>query len=405
MNRPKSMLVVALSVAVFCQASALVHSASVEFVGSHMDIGGTYYPGGSLPYVTVPWRSNSDNNIYAVDSNSPNQYYGRDGYALFCTNFSYPDADAIPGVSGIDPVEGHEDFQNIIDLPTWVSDSAIVAEYMAGGWAYALIDDPVLQHGTRYWSFDGVNYPAYGDPEWTDTGQNPYVQLGVLNGSDFLGHDPLVEPTGRWGFTVGPDAPYAFRIGVMSGGTDNSNYAPIEVFLQQYDGLTPVGTPLGTGELARNRFVDMHFFDIVGAQEGDQFVVGVMAGDYSQGKAPISGISFDVLPDPEGDADFDVDGDVDVADVMIWQRGFGLTGQVNNYNGDANGDGVVDEDDLVIWKLQLGTVPASVSEAFVTPEPSTVILSGICGLAWLGMRRRNSRQTRCRVALDPSRSC
>ena len=36
--------------------------------------------------------------------------------------------------------------------------------------------------------------------------------------------------------------------------------------------------------MARNRFVDMHFFDIVGAQEGDQFVVGVMAGDYSLGE-------------------------------------------------------------------------------------------------------------------------
>ena len=175
MNRPKSMLVVALSVAVFCQASALVHSASVEFVGSHMDIGGTYYPGGSLPYVTVPWRSNSDNNIYAVDSNSPNQYYGRDGYALFCTNFSYPDADAIPGVSGIDPVEGHEDFQNIIDsahLGERFSDRCRIHGRRLGLRAHRR-PCPAARHPLLVISTESTILPI-GDPEWMSTpGKTP----------------------------------------------------------------------------------------------------------------------------------------------------------------------------------------------------------------------------------------
>jgi hypothetical protein len=39
---------------------------------------------------------------------------------------------------------------------------------------------------------------------------------------------------------------------------------------------------------------------------------------------------------PLGDADFNGDGTVDEADFLAWQRGFALTGQTDNGNGDAS---------------------------------------------------------------------
>ena len=60
-----------------------------------------------------------------------------------------------------------------------------------------------------------------------------------------------------------------------------------------------------------------------------------------------------------GPADFDLDDDVDISDLMIWQRGFGMTDQNDNTNGDANLDTVVDGDDLTDasdgWIANFGT--------------------------------------------------
>src|SRR5690606_33076112 len=44
----------------------------------------------------------------------------------------------------------------------------------------------------------------------------------------------------------------------------------------------------------------------------------------------------------EPDADFNDDGAVDGRDFLIWQRGLGMSGQINNRRGDANRDGTVD---------------------------------------------------------------
>ena len=59
-----------------------------------------------------------------------------------------------------------------------------------------------------------------------------------------------------------------------------------------------------------------------------------------------------------GNADFDSDNDVDLADLMIWQRGYGLTAQDSNVNGDANLDTNVDGLDLTDptdgWQANFG---------------------------------------------------
>jgi len=68
-------------------------------------------------------------------------------------------------------------------------------------------------------------------------------------------------------------------------------------------------------------------------------------------------------------ADFDEDGDVDGADFLAWQRGFGTqTPNATPEDGDADNDQDVDADDLGIWENQFGqpaTVIASATSSIV----------------------------------------
>ena len=84
------------------------------------------------------------------------------------------------------------------------------------------------------------------------------------------------------------------------------------------------------------------------------------------------------------DPDFNGDGDVDMADLMIWQRGYG--NGTTHSQGDANGDGTVDGADLALWKLQFGTGGA-LTGILGVPEPSSVVLLLMAGLGF-GIRRR-----------------
>jgi len=52
-------------------------------------------------------------------------------------------------------------------------------------------------------------------------------------------------------------------------------------------------------------------------------------------------------------ADFDSDGDVDGADFLTWQRGFGTT-DAQRVDGNSDDDGDVDASDLAAWKVQYG---------------------------------------------------
>jgi hypothetical protein len=90
---------------------------------------------------------------------------------------------------------------------------------------------------------------------------------------------------------------------------------------------------------------------------------------------------------PVSDADFNGDGNVDGADLLMWQRGLGLTGQTDNSQGDANGDHVVDGLDLGEWMAQFGPAAAS----GVVPEPASGVLALLAALC--------SRHAPCAVRL------
>ena len=86
-------------------------------------------------------------------------------------------------------------------------------------------------------------------------------------------------------------------------------------------------------------------------------------------------------------ADFDDDGDIDISDLMIWQRGFGLTGQTDNANGDADGNGIVDAGDLDAWKSAFGT--SAIVGSVVVPEPGSFCMFLGAVLLWTRRSRRS----------------
>ena len=288
MKKHKFVLLVFAVGAALGFGGTLVHAATLNYVGTDYDIT-PYYPGGGPAdvnaYVVAGWRANDVAKAFDVDNND---VYGSAGYALFGTRFDYPNANATSGNAWVNPYDNSV-FPNIIDLPAWVSGHQILSSRKAGGWAYALIDDPQLTNGVRDYNWGQSQTP-------TSVFQPPYVKLGILDGTGVItGNDGVSAPAERWGFQVGAGAPSSFRVGVMTDGLDSEYWAPSEVILQQVVGGAPVGAAT-TGTVAKNRFVDMHFFDITGAAPGDEFVF--LASNPNGGSAGVAGFSFDFIPEP-----------------------------------------------------------------------------------------------------------
>lgn len=82
--------------------------------------------------------------------------------------------------------------------------------------------------------------------------------------------------------------------------------------------------------------------------------------------------------------DFDSDGDVDGADFVVWQTNFPGSGKTLA-TGDADGDGDCDGADFVVWQTNFPFTPGP--GASPVPEPSSVILLGVCGVLAFARRR------------------
>ncbi len=85
-------------------------------------------------------------------------------------------------------------------------------------------------------------------------------------------------------------------------------------------------------------------------------------------------------------ADFNSDGVVDNADLVVWQGGFG-TG-TTLAEGDADGNGIVDGQDFLLWQNNLGTSSPAVSAAGAVPEPTSCALAMMALALVAGVHRR-----------------
>lgn len=115
-----------------------------------------------------------------------------------------------------------------------------------------------------------------------------------------------------------------------------------------------------------------------------QFTYSTIFGDVITGV-----VEYFSAPDPSN-ADFDDDGDVDGADLLIWQRGFG-TG-TTSAQGNADGDGDVDAADLAIWKTQFGMTGLATGSAAAVPEPAGLGLASLALGLFASLRRRLTRR-------------
>jgi hypothetical protein len=360
---------IAVTVALVTTAAEL-QAVTLGFAGSHLDIGGTLFPGGGPAdvqnYWVVPWRSEFNSKPLDADGND---VYGSAGYALFATTSTYPNANLLSGEQLT--IEGDDLFPNLIDLPAWVADSQILSSKMVGGYGYSLIDDPQLVNGYRDFNWGDSQSPPANPPH----SQSPYVKIGILDGGDVLGNsDPKAAPAARWGFEVGENAPAAFRVGVMADGLDGSVFAPIEITLTHAIENTPQST-ISSGDLIPNRFVDVHLFDIVGAQPGDQFVFAAKAGNsVSWSSAGIAGFTFDLLPAVAAvSGDYNNDGVVNAADYTVWRDHLGQTFQLDN-EGEGQSPGEVTIEDYDFWKSQFGMGGGGSVTSASVPEPASALL-------------------------------
>lgn len=125
------------------------------------------------------------------------------------------------------------------------------------------------------------------------------------------------------------------------------------------------------------------FSDAQGVATGSIYL-GVSDGPVSNMSGASGGeIDLMVVAQQPLAADFNSSGDVDGADFLIWQKGYGITSGAMRAQGDATGDGQVNAADLETWQDQFGTTP-SVAASHSVPEPTALGLIAcgtIAGLA------------------------
>lgn len=219
----------------------------------------------------------------------------------------------------------------------------------------------------------------------------PVLQLDV----DISNHNELPEhPT----LDFIPDAGWAVRIHEFKYGnaTDQGSQAPHPwtFSILELPSLTPTGSSFTTAALGAgdNGVATFNFTGQPGVSYRLLFDDGPLectSFDCHNPRTGIDDIRFSqVQASAEPNADFDNDNDIDGKDFLIWQRGFGLTGQTNNSNGDADGNGSVGATDLAAWQTQYGTPP--LIAAVSVPEPTSGILLMALVVACGAVRKRRS---------------
>ena len=88
--------------------------------------------------------------------------------------------------------------------------------------------------------------------------------------------------------------------------------------------------------------------------------------------------------------DFQLDGDVDAADLTRWKNGYGLAASATPNNGDADANGSVDGADFLLWQRNLGVTPpvAATQHVSAVPEPGAIGACLVACGAFVALRRK-----------------
>ena len=100
----------------------------------------------------------------------------------------------------------------------------------------------------------------------------------------------------------------------------------------------------------------------------------------------VLGSDFSLLA-PIEPADFNGDGSVDSADLIVWENGYGTNGSATRSQGDADKDSDVDGQDFLFW--QRGNISSTLTTiSTAVPEPSAIVLGLWAATGLLLGRRR-----------------
>jgi autotransporter-associated beta strand protein len=150
----------------------------------------------------------------------------------------------------------------------------------------------------------------------------------------------------------------------------------------QFDPTTyfPVGSTMNVLQAIDGLQGTFSQLQLTGVPTGSQWSVGYTA----------NAVTLSRIANSFNSADFDLNGIIDGADFMIWQRNFGKFTSL----GDANGDGLVNASDLGIVKAQFGLPSSSTNAAQGVPEPTSVALGALAtsAIMLVGARRRQAKR-------------
>jgi len=137
-------------------------------------------------------------------------------------------------------------------------------------------------------------------------------------------------------------------------------------------------------------FSSLHIAEEPGTGSGlpyPQWFMKESVGTVYQGIAATLAIDYEI----GRPGDYDIDGDVDGADFLLWQRQHGAAGVPIGSGADGNSDGKVDGDDLAVWRSHFGEGDFSViAVGRAVPEPAawtTAALAFAAGVASSRPRR------------------
>ncbi len=108
----------------------------------------------------------------------------------------------------------------------------------------------------------------------------------------------------------------------------------------------------------------------------------------SDGTRAVDPLMIAGLPPQTSVGDYDIDGDVDGADYLVWQREFGTAVSRHGSGADGNMDGNVDAADYVIWRHNFAVVAESAGVPVPEPRSAIFAILMIWPAAWYGRTRR-----------------